>query len=140
MKFKIKKSQMLNLIMLFLGIVIGLQIPGLISDYRIRKKEQWILQQIELFPKDSNNWLVVSQYRWLRGDRTGSFEAARKSLEVNPNNILAIEKIAYNYIELGDLDQGKSWLEKALKVAAVHAPARTDMIRLTLSQLDKGSR
>lgn len=137
MKFKLRKNVLVNLLMLFIGIVIGLQIPGLISDYTIRRKEQQVLKQINAFPNDSNNWFVVSQYRWMRGDRAGSFEAAQKALEVDPDNILAIEKIAYNFIEMGDVDQGKIWLEKALTVAAVHAPARTEMIRMTLSQLDK---
>lgn len=133
----IKKGHITNLVVLFIGIAIGIQIPTLVSDYNSRKSEQKVMEQIALFPKDSNNWLLVSQFRWLRGDRAGSFEAGRKAIELNPNNILAMEKMAYNYIEMGDLDHGREWLEKALSAAAVHAPARTDMLRMTLSQIEK---
>ena len=133
----IKKGHITNLVVLCIGIAIGIQIPTLISDYNARKSEKKVMEQIALFPKDSNNWLLICQLRWLRGDRAGSFEAAQRALELNPNNILAMEKIAYNYIETGDLDHGKEWLEKALTAAAVYAPARTDMLRMTLTQIEK---
>lgn len=133
----LKRSHVSNLIVLCIGIAIGIQIPTLISDYNVRKSEKKVMEQISLFPEESNNWLLLCQFRWLRGDRSGSFDAAKKALELNPHNILAMEKIAYNYIEMGDIDHGKEWIGKALTEASVYAPARADMLRLTLSQIEK---
>ena len=48
-----------------------------------------------------------------------------------------IWRIAYNYIDAGDLKQGKEWLEKALEVAEVHAPGQVEMIKFSISRIEK---
>jgi len=137
MKLPHRKSLVTHFIILAIGVIVGAQIPGLISDYKFRKSEKQALKQLEKYPDEANSWLLISQYRWRRGDKEGSFEAAHKALELDPNYVLAIEKIAYNYMDMGDLKKGKEWLEKALKVAEVHAPGQIEMIKFTLSHIEK---
>jgi len=138
MKSPLRKSIIVNIVILVIGLIVGSQIPDLISSYQLWKNENQALEQLEKYPNEANRWLLLSQYRWLRGDEKGSFEAAQKAIELDPNYILAIEKIAYNYIDIGDLEKGKEWLEKALKVAEVHAPGQIEMIKFSLANIEKG--
>jgi len=137
MKLPPRKTITAYFVILTLGIVIGSQIPGIISDIRFRKMERQALKQLEKYPDEASSWLLISQYRWRRGDEKGSFEAAHKALELDPNYVLAIEKIAYNYWDMGELENARTWLERALKAAESHAPGQIEMIRFSLSQIEK---
>jgi tetratricopeptide (TPR) repeat protein len=137
MKLPPRKSFVTHIIVLAIGIIIGSQIPGVITNFRLRQQEKQALMQLEKYPNEANSWLLLSQYRWQRGDKKGSFEAAQKALELDPNYVLAIEKIAFNYINIGDTKKGIEWLEKALKVAEVHAPGEIEMIKFSLAHLKK---
>jgi tetratricopeptide (TPR) repeat protein len=137
MKLLFRKTYVTHFIVLAVGIIIGSQIPGLITNYHLRQQEKQALMQLAKHPSDANSWLLLSQYRWRRGDKKGSFEAAQKALELDPNYVLAIEKIAYNYIDIGDLKKGKEWLEKALRAAKIHAPGEIEMIKFSLVRIEK---
>lgn len=137
MKLRFKKSFLTHFIILAIGITIGSQIPGVIKNYQFRKQEKQALMQLEKHPNEANSWLLLSQYRWIRGDKKGSFDAAHKALELDPNYVLAIEKIAYNYLDIGDLKKGKEWLEKALMVAKIHAPGEIEMIKFSLAHIEQ---
>ena len=130
----LKRTEWVHVIVLFIGVVIGIQVPTLISDYKTRQYERDVFEQIKRFPKDSNNWMMLSQLRWLRGDKDGAIQAAKKALELNPENILAMEKIAYTYVEQGDVVNGKKWLQRCL--TAEKNQERFRALNKTLSRLD----
>ena len=77
--------------------------------------EKRAFDQLETSVDKSNSWVLISQYRWQRGDEEGSFDAAHKALEINPNNVIAIEKIAFNYLDLGDYKKCKNMVKKSTK-------------------------
>ena len=137
MTFPPKKTILTYLVVFILGVMFGSQIPGILSEYQFRKIERQAQKQIEKNPDEANSWLLVSQYRLRRGDKDGAFAAAHKALEIDPNYVLAIEAIAYNYMDLGDLNKAKEWMEKALEVAQVHAPGQIEIIKFSLSLIEK---
>lgn len=132
-----KKTIISYLIVFIFGALIGSQVPGIVSDYQFMKLEKQAEKQLNKYPDEANSWLLISQYRWRRGDKEGAFEAANKALAIDPNYVLAIEAIAYNYMDMGELDKAKEWMEKALKVAHRHAPGQVELIKFSLSQIEK---
>ena len=136
MKLSSKKHSLIAATSLLIGIFIGSQIPGLIESYNLWRGEKNAFEQLKKSDNKANSWLLISQWRWRRGDIKGSFEAAHKALEYDPNFVLAIEKIGYNYLEIGELNNAKEWLEKALKTAAVHAPGQIEMLKFSIAHVE----
>lgn len=132
-----KKAIFSYFIVFIFGVIAGSQVPGLLSNYQFRKLEKQAQKQLEKHPDEANSWLLISQYKWRRGDKEGAFAAANKALAIDPNHVLAIEAIAYNYMDMGELNKAKEWMEKALKVAQHHAPGRVELIKFSLLQIEK---
>jgi len=136
MKLKSKKNLITIIASVIVGILIGSQIPGLIDNYKWWQGEKLALEQLEKSVNKADSWVLISQYRWRRGNEKGSFEAAHKALEYDPNNVMAIEKIAFNYLDMGDFQNSKIWLEKALKVAEIYAPGQIAILKVSLTHVE----
>lgn len=136
MKLNSKKNSLTIIVSLIVGILVGSQIHSLIDRYRLWQGEKRAFDQLETSVDKSNSWVLISQYRWQRGDEEGSFDAAHKALEINPNNVIAIEKIAFNYLDLGDFKNAKIWLKKALSAAEIHAPTKIGIYEVSLTHIE----
>ena len=121
---------------LFIGVLIGSQIPGLIERYHLWQGEKLAYEQLENSANKADSWVLIGQYRYRRGDKKGSIEAAHKALELDPNHVMALEQIAYNYLEMSDFPNSKIWFEKALKMAEIHAPGQVEILKVSLTQVE----
>ena len=128
-----KKLSLTAVTFLIIGILIGSQIPGLIERYNLWQGEKRAFEQLEISENKADSWVLISQYRYRRGDEKGSIEAAHKALEINPHHVIALEKIAFNYLEMGNLENSKIWLEKALKEAEIYAPGQVEILKIFLT-------
>lgn len=135
MKFLSKKLLLTAVTTLLLGIIIGSQIPSLVERYNLWQGEKRAFKQLENSVNKADSWVLISQYRYRRGDEEGSIEAAHKALELDSHHVIALEKIAFNYLEMGDLENSKIWLEKALKEAEIYAPGQVEILKLALTQV-----
>ncbi len=133
---KSKKTPLTIIASLIVGILIGSQIPGLIDNYKWRQGEKQALEQLEKSQNKADSWVLISQYRWRRGDEKGSLKAAQKALELDPNHVMALEKIAFNYLDMGDFQNSKIWLIKALKSAETHAPGQVEILKVSLTHVE----
>ena len=136
MKFPSKKILLTAVVSVFIGILIGSQIPGLVKRYNLWQGEKRAFEQLENSVNKADTWVLISQYRYLRGDEKGSIEAALKALEIDPHHVIALEKIAFNYLEMGDLEKSKIWLEKALKEAEIYAPGQVEILKVSLTHIE----
>ena len=98
MKFPSKNILLTAVSSLFLGILLGSQVPGLIERYNLWQGEKQAFEQLENSVNKADSWVLISQYRYRRGDKKGSIEAAHKALEFDPHHVVALEKIAFNYL------------------------------------------
>ncbi len=135
MKFPSKKLSLTAVASLFIGILIGSQIPGLVERYNLWQGEKRAYEQLDNSVNKADSWVLISQYRYRRGDDEGSIEAAHKALEIDPHHVIALEKIAFNYLEMGDFENLKIWLEKALKEAEIYAPGQVEILKVSLTQV-----
>jgi tetratricopeptide (TPR) repeat protein len=135
MKFPSKNILLTAVSSLFLGILLGSQVPGLIERYNLWQGEKQAFEQLENSVNKADSWVLISQYRYRRGDKKGSIEAAHKALEFDPHHVVALEKIAFNYLEMGDLENSKIWLEKSLKEAEIYAPGQVEILKVSLTQV-----
>ena len=135
MEFPSKKLLLTAVISLLIGILLGYQIPGLVDRYHLWQGEKLAFEQLENSVNKADSWVLISQYRYRRGDKKGSIEAAHKALELDPHHVIALEKIAFNYLEMDDLENSKIWLEKALKEAEIYAPGQVEILKITLTQV-----
>lgn len=131
-----KKTLVTIIASLIVGILIGSQIPSLIDNYKWRQGEKQTLEQLKKSENKADSWVLISQYRWRRGDEKGSLEAAHKALELDPNHVMALEKIAFNYLDMGDFQNSKIWLQKALKSAETHAPGQVEILKVSLTHVE----
>ena len=126
---------MIAITSLFFGILIGSQIPGLAERYNLWQDEKRVFEQLKNSVNKADSWVLISQDRYRRGDKKGSIEAAHKALELDPHHVIALEKIAFNYLEMGDFQNSKMWLEKALKEAEIYAPGQVEILKVSLTQV-----
>lgn len=133
---KSKKTLITIIVSLIVGILIGSQISSLVDNYKWRQGEKQALEQLEKSENKADSWVLISQYRWRRGDEKGSFEAAYKALELDPNHVMALEKIAFNYLDMGDFQNSKIWLKRALRAAEIHAPGQVEILRVSLTHVE----
>lgn len=119
-----------------MGILNGSQIPNFIDSYKWRQGEKQAIEQLEKSVNKADSWVLISQYRWRRGDGKGSIEAVYKALEIDPNHGMALEKIAFNYLDMGDLRNSKVWLEEALKAAEIYAPRQVEILKVFLTHVE----
>lgn len=131
-----KKTLITIIASLIVGILIGSQIPGLVDNYKWRQGEKQALEQLEKSENKADSWVLISQYRWRRGDEEGSLDAAHKALELDPNHVMALEKIAFNYLDMGDFQNSKIWLIMALKAAEIHAPGQVEILKVSLTHVE----
>ncbi len=132
-----KKTVFSYLIIFSLGAFLGYQVPGLRSEYQHKRLEKQAQNQLEKYPDEADSWLLLSQYKWRRGDQEGAFATVHKALEIDPNCVLAIQAVAHYYMDLNELPKAQEWMEKALKVAQVHSPGQIEIIKFSLEQIEK---
>ena len=137
MKKPDSRTIFIYLSILVVGIVIGSQIPSVRTHIKNRESERQALKQIEKAPNDPNNWLLVSMSRWRKGDQKGSFDAIKKALELDPNYVIAMETMAFNYMDLGQYQDAEKWLKRALETAKSHAPGEIEKLKFALSTVQK---
>ena len=136
MKYLSKKILLTAVASLLIGILIGSQIPGLVERYNLWQDEKRAFVQLENSVNKADSWVLISQYQYRRGDEKGSLEAAHKALELDPNHVMALEKIAFNYLDMGDLQNSKVWLVKALKAAETYAPGQVEILKVSLTHVE----
>ncbi len=107
---------------IFLGVLLGLPLHGLINKWQLNKSIEKTELQIGQNPESPTNWLVLGMLRARRGDNDGALAAYTKALALDPSSIDALRALGVFYTDQGNLVEAEKWFTEALNIARTKNP------------------